>query len=103
VTEYVRIRHYTNRSRSQLIAIEQAIRMGAHGAVFCEIASLRPLAPIDAEERYRLKRGRARDYIEVDVPRSWVVRRVNRTTGAEEWLVRRDVPLDASATIVRRQ
>jgi hypothetical protein len=99
---YVRIRHYTNRSGSERIEAEGVIRRAAHGAVFCENARRAPLAPHDVEARHRIGRGRGRDYIEVLVPRPWVVRRVNASTGAEEWLVHRDIPLDPSATIVRR-
>jgi hypothetical protein len=102
VTEYVRIRHYTNRSRSRLIEADGVIRRGAHAAVFCERARGRPLASAAAEDRYGLDRGHGRDCIEVDVPSDWVTRHMNAALGVEEWIIRRDVPLDSSATIVRR-
>jgi hypothetical protein len=79
------------------------IRAGDRGAVFCESARRAPLAPHAAEERYRVRRGRGRDYVEVDVPVRWVVRGWNPVTRTEEWSVRRAIALDSSATIVRRQ
>jgi hypothetical protein len=85
------------------IVSEGVIRTGAYGAVFCEGARRRPLPPHDAEERYGLRYGRGRDYVEIDVPDSWLERRTNERTGVEEWLVRRNIPLDRSATIVRRR
>jgi hypothetical protein len=81
---------------------ERCIRMGARGAVFSESARRPPLAPRDVEARYRIGRGRGRDYVEVEIPRSWIERRVNGVTGAEEWLVHRDIPLGQGARIVRR-
>ena len=81
---------------------EGVIRTGAHGAVFCESARRRPLSPIEVEERYGVRRGRGRDYVEVDVPAAWTTERVNPTTGVLEWMVRSDIPLAAGATIVRR-
>ena len=99
----VRIRHYTSRARLRRIEADGVIRIGARGAIFCESARRNPGAPHDVESRYRIERGRGRDYVEVDIPRTWVTTRVNALTGAEEWLVRRNIPLDASATIVRRR
>ncbi len=79
------------------------IRACDQGAVFCESARRNPLSPRDAEAKYGLRRGRGRDYVETDVPSSWIIRRTNPLTRAEEWLIRGDVPLSPNARVVGRR
>jgi hypothetical protein len=82
---------------------EAVIRTGARGAVFCESTRRRARAREEAERRFKLRPGRGRDYVEVEVPHDWVVTGVNPLTGREEWIIFRDIPLDVDATIVRRR
>jgi RHS repeat-associated protein len=98
-----RVRHYTNRSGSEGIERDRVIRACDQGSVFCERARGNPLSPRDAETRYGLRRGRGRDYVETEVPTSWIIRRKNPLTRADELVIRWDVPLSPNARIFRRR
>ena len=97
----VRIRHYTNRAGSNRIEASGVITGLDQNRVFAEPASSRVLSRADAEDRYGLKEGRGRDYVETDVDASCVEYRYNPKTGADEITVKGEVPL-RDPTIVRR-
>jgi hypothetical protein len=47
----------------------------------------------NAETTYGLKQGRGRNFVESDVPKSQVSQRYNPKTGANELVIKGDVPL----------
>jgi len=91
--EAIRIRHYTNAKGLQGIAEKSIITASDQNRVFAESARLKPLSQLEAESTYGLKPGRGRNYVETDVAKSSVRQRYNPKTGANELVIRGDVPL----------
>jgi len=96
-----RLRHYTNNAGINGIQATGVITPRDQGRVFFESANRTPLSPRDAERRYDLGRGRGRNYVETDVPRSRVGIRANPRTRVDEYYVLGPVPL-RNPNIVRR-
>jgi hypothetical protein len=92
----------TNRKGSDGIDAEQIIRARDNNRVYVERADRKPLSQLEAEEKYQLKPGRGRDYVETDVPSSSLeVVKIPRY-GAPELTVKGDLPLN-NAKITRRR
>ena len=70
-----RVRHYTNNKGLKGIQTDGKIIAQDNGRVYMEPASKKALSPKVAEAKYQLKPGRAKNYVEFDVPNSrleWV-------------------------------
>ncbi|MBK9576639.1 MAG: hypothetical protein IPO40_06170 [Fibrobacteres bacterium] len=88
-----RVRHYTNRKGLNGIKEDVVIRARDNNRVYLEPASKKPLSPLDAQEKFQLRPGKGRDYIETDVPNSSIEWVKNPRYGADELTVRGDLPL----------
>ena len=97
-----RIRHYTNKQGIDGIEGSGVIHASDQNRVFAESARRRALSARNAEDKYGLKRGRGRNFVETDVASDRVKRRANPLTGADELTVEGDVVL-SNPTIVRRR
>jgi RHS repeat-associated protein len=93
VEETIRIRHYTNNKGLEGIAESGIIRTSDQDRVFAESARRKALSQVDAQVTYGLKDGRGRNFVETDVPKSQVGQRYNPETGANELVIKGDVPL----------
>lgn len=87
------MRHYTNRKGSTGIKEAGKIEASDHNRVYVELASKKPLSQLAAEEKYQIRRGRASDYVETDVPNSQLEWVKNPRYGTPELTVRGDLPL----------
>ncbi|MBY7860435.1 hypothetical protein KW419_19590 [Vibrio fluvialis] len=70
-----RVRHYTNRKGSKAIEQDGVIKAQDNNCVYVEPANKKALSQVAAEDKYQIKRGKGRDYVETDVPDSqleWV-------------------------------
>lgn len=97
----IRVRHYTNSKGLKGIEESKVIKATDQNRVFAETAGRKPLGQIQAEARYGLKPGRGRNYVETDVPKSQVSQRYNPSTGANELVVKGNLPL-LNPTFTRR-
>ncbi|WP_439878328.1 HYD1 signature containing ADP-ribosyltransferase family protein [Pseudomonas prosekii] len=70
--------------------------------VYVELASKKPLNQLTAEEKYQIGRGRGRDYIETDVPKSQIERVQNPRYGRVELTIKGNVKLE-NPTFTRRK
>ena len=91
--ETIRVRHYTNRKGSNAIEEEGVIRARDNNRVYVEPANKKPLSQVEVENKYQIKPGRGRDYVETDVPASSVEWVPNPRYGTPELTVKGDVPL----------
>ena len=89
----MRLRHYTRKSSRDKILEEERIEARDQNKVFVEHADGDPYSPRDAEDRYKLKRGKGNAYIEFDADESEVHEQVNPLTGRKEYFLRGDVNL----------
>jgi hypothetical protein len=97
----IRIRHYTNAKGLQGIAKENVILASDQNRVSAESARLDPLSQVQAETKYGLKPGRGRNFVETDVAKSQVSQRFNPMTGANELIIKGDLPLQ-NPTFIKR-
>ena len=70
-----RVHHYTNNKGLEGIKADGKIIARDNGRVYMEPANKKALSPKVAESKYQLKPGRAKNYVEFDVPNSkleWV-------------------------------
>jgi RHS repeat-associated protein len=100
--ETTRVRHYTNRKGSNGIEQDGVIKAQDNNRVYVEPASNKPLNRNAAENKYQIKRGRGRDYIETDVSNSQLEWVDNPRYGTPELTVKGDLPLN-NATVTRRK
>jgi len=89
----MRLRHYTRKSSKERILKEERIEAKDQDKVFVEYANADPYSPRDAEDRYKLKRGKGNAYVEFEADESEVVEQVNSLTGRKEYFLRGDVDL----------
>ena len=96
-------RHYTSRAGSNGI-LEKGVLEANRGKVFAEGANRRVLAPRDAEQRYNIRTGRGRDYVEFQVPKDarWS-EQPGLTPGVTEIVIEGDVPLGPGAKVMQRR
>jgi RHS repeat-associated protein len=99
----IRIRHYTNRQGLEGIEKDRVIKASDQNKVFAESANKKPLSARDAEQKYQIKPGRGRDYVETNVPRNRVERVKNPRTQNYELQIKGDVCLSCDATFTKRK
>ena len=98
-----RVRHYTNRKESNAIKQDGVIRAKDNGRVYVEPANKKPLSQIKAEDKYGIKPGKGRDYIETDVLSSRLEWKTNPAYHTKELTVKGDITLSENAKIVQRK
>jgi|GEM_PF-2239498 len=98
----VRIRHYTNTPGLKGIGESGIIRAKDKGRIFAESAKRKALSPREVEEKYGLKPGYGRNYVETQVDGERVAEVYNRYTKSYELQIRGDVELKGLARFVIR-
>ncbi len=101
--EMIRVRHYTNRKGSNAIEETQKIIAADNNRVYVEPANRKPLSQIEAENKYQIKRGKGRDYVEFDVQKNkteWVK---NPRYHDEELTIKGGVDNPCNLTVHRRK
>ena len=91
----MRLRHYTRKSSRDKILEEGRIEAKDQNKVFVEHANANPYSPRDAEDRYKLKRGKGRAYVEFEADEAEVDEQMNPLTGRKEYFLRGDVDLNS--------
>ncbi|WP_353736176.1 HYD1 signature containing ADP-ribosyltransferase family protein [Snodgrassella sp.] len=81
----------------------QLIKARDNGRVYVEPANKKPLSQIKAEDKYGIKKGRGRDYIETDVPIEKLEWIKNPAYHTEELTIKGDIVLSKNAKIVQRK
>jgi len=102
VEAFVRLRHYTNKKGIDGIEESGEIIAKDQNKVFFESANKKPLNSVRAEDKYQIKDGHGRNYVETDVPESRVTTVHNSRTGSTEKVVEGNVQL-RNPTFVRRK
>jgi RHS repeat-associated protein len=94
----ITLRHYTSNAGLEGIKNDMKIVAYDQNTVFTERAKGKALSAADAADKYGIKKGSARNYIEfeVDADRVSVVK--NKITGATEYTVKGDVDLSEKTT-----
>ncbi|WP_196485473.1 HYD1 signature containing ADP-ribosyltransferase family protein [Burkholderia cepacia] len=92
--------HY--RKGSNAIRESGVIKARDNNRVYVEPGNKKPLSQLDAETKYQIKRGRGRDYVEMDVPNSKLEWVKNPRYGTEELTVKGDIPLTNPEIVQRR-
>ncbi|MGQ6211059.1 RHS repeat-associated core domain-containing protein, partial [Serratia sp. IR-2025] len=100
--ETTRVRHYTNRKGSNAIEESGVIKAQDNGRVYVEPANKKPMSQVQAENKYQIKPGRGRDYVETDVPNSQLEWITNPRYHTQELTVKGDVPLK-NPTVTKRK
>lgn len=98
-------RHYTSRSGSNAILKTGVIKANPK-KIYAESADGRnknPLSKADAEERYRIRTGKGRDYVEFRVPEGTKVKTETGLGGFDEVVIEGDVFLGPDAKVVQRR
>lgn len=72
---------------------QERIEARDQNKVFVEHADADPYRPRDAEDRYKIKRGKGNAYVEFEADASEVDEQVNPLTGRRDYLLRGDVDL----------
>ncbi|MFK3774262.1 RHS repeat-associated core domain-containing protein [Pseudomonas sp. NPDC089406] len=93
----IRLRHYTSNKGFAGIKESGVIKASDQNSVFAVKAKGKPLSGPDAEDRFKIKRGHGRNYIEFDVDESRAVFQKNQL-GVEEYKIKGDVHLDPKTT-----
>lgn len=84
--------------------LEKGVIEANRGKVFAESANRRVLAPRDAEQRYNIRMGRGRDYVEFRAPKdAKSSEQINRLTGEREFVIEGDAILGLGARIMQRE
>lgn len=89
----MRLRHYTKKSSKDKILEEGRIEAKDQNKVFVEYANSDPYSARDAEDRYKLKRGKGNAYVEFETEDEEIHDQVNPLTGRREYFLRGDVEL----------
>ncbi|WP_262211306.1 HYD1 signature containing ADP-ribosyltransferase family protein [Serratia ficaria] len=97
-----RVRHYTNRKGSNAIEESGVIKAQDNGRVYVEPANKKPMSQVQAENKYQIKPGRGRDYVETDVPNSQLEWITNPRYHTQELTVKGDVVL-RNPTVTKRK
>ena len=97
-----KFRHYTSRSGSDGILRTGVIKAN-RGKIYAEGGNRKVLAPRDAEQRYNIRTGRGRDYVEFQVPKGARWREQIGLGGAREIVIEGDVPLGPGARVIQRR
>ncbi|MDS1855218.1 RHS repeat-associated core domain-containing protein, partial [Vibrio vulnificus] len=97
-----RVRHYTNRKGSKAIEQDGVIKAQDNNRVYVEPANKKALSQVSAEDKYQIKRGKGRDYVETDVPDSQLEWVKNPRYGTPELTVKGDLLLK-NAKFFRRK
>ncbi|CAI0893039.1 RHS repeat-associated core domain-containing protein [Serratia entomophila] len=100
--ETTRVRHYTNRKGSNAIEESGVIKAQDNGRVYVEPANKKPMSQVQAENKYQIKPGRGRDYVETDVPNSQLEWITNPRYHTQELTVKGDVVL-RNPTVTKRK
>ncbi|HCQ9959232.1 TPA: type IV secretion protein Rhs [Acinetobacter baumannii] len=103
IGKMIRVRHYTNRKGSNAIELTQKILAVDNNRVYVEPANKKPLSQIEAEDKYQIKQGKRRDYVEFDVLESrteWVK---NPRYHREELTIKGDVINPCNLVVNRRR
>ena len=87
------MRHYTRESSKDEILEVDRIVAKDQNKVFVEHADADPYSARDAEDRYKLKRGRGIAYVEFEADDLEIEEQVNPLTGRREFFIRGDVDL----------
>ncbi|HHC24045.1 MAG TPA: hypothetical protein ENK58_01325 [Desulfobacterales bacterium] len=98
----VHIRHYTNTSGLEGISKSGVIMAKDKGRVFAELVRKKSLSPREAEEKYGLKPGHGRNYVETQIDEERAEEVYNRYTRSYELQIRGDVELKRSTRFVIR-
>ncbi|WP_370387697.1 RHS repeat-associated core domain-containing protein [Snodgrassella alvi] len=97
-----RVRHYTNRKGSNGIKQDGIIKAKDNGRVYVEMANKKPLNQLKAEEKYGIKQGHGRDYIETDVPTEKLEWIKNPAYHTKELTIKGDVVLNNAKVYQRK-
>ncbi len=103
IGKMIRVRHYTNRKGANAIELTQKILAVDNNRVYVEPANKKPLSQIEAEDKYQIKQGKGRDYVEFDVLESrteWVK---NPRYHREELTIKGDVINPCNLVVNRRR
>lgn len=101
--EMIRVRHYTNRKGSNAIEESQKLIVADNNRVYVEPANKRPLSQVEAEEKYQIKKGKGRDYVEFGVPKSQTEWVENPRYHRDELTIKGGVENPCDLTIHRRR
>ncbi|MFG1172773.1 RHS repeat-associated core domain-containing protein [Erwiniaceae bacterium CAU 1747] len=97
-----RVRHYTNRKGSNSIKESGIIKAQDNNRVYLEPAKNKPLNQMEAQDKYRIKPGKGRDYIETDVPADKLEWVRNPVYHLDELTVKGDVVLHNPKVVQRK-
>jgi|GEM_PF-1187212 len=89
----IRFRHYTSDSGLKGIKRDNVIRAKDKNRVHGENARKKPLSPRDAEDKYKIDKGRGNNFVETDVEASRVENYKNPVTKSHELRVKGDLEL----------
>jgi RHS repeat-associated protein len=100
--EGVELRHYTSNKGLEGIKKDMEIKAYDQNKVFAEKANGKPLSAADAADKYGIRKGSARNYVEFRVPYKNLNTIKNAQTGVVEYILNGNVKLDESAKFIKR-
>ncbi|MDH0746740.1 DUF6531 domain-containing protein [Pseudomonas sp. GD03842] len=100
--EVVRVRHYTNKKGLEGIKASGVIIAQDKGRVYVEPAKNKPLNMVDAQDKYSIKKGKGRHYVETDAPKERLEWIPNPKYHLDELTVKGDLTLSNPKFVIRK-
>lgn len=98
----VRVRHYTNKKGLEGIKESGVIIAQDKDRVYVELAKNKPLNAVEAQDKYSIKRGKGRHYVETDAPEERLQWVTNPKYHLDELTVKGDLVLKNPTFTVRK-